>query len=161
MNSNASHAAKGWTVVIAALSINLILGVLYAWGVIAKVLVSDWHWTKTDATLPFTVATVCFAGMMVFAGRGQDKFGPRIFATAGGVVLGLGLLASALVHSPIAMALTFGVGAGLAAQMADAVVPRDHRRRQLAPGLRPVGAVDAVLVRAVVHDNREVGWREL
>ncbi|MGP8200500.1 MAG: OFA family MFS transporter [Limisphaerales bacterium] len=113
MNSNTSHATKGWTVVIAALSINLILGVLYAWGVIAKVLGSDWHWTKTQATLPFTVATVCFAGMMVFAGRCQDKFGPRLVATAGGIMLGLGLVASGLIHSPVAMALTFGVGAGL------------------------------------------------
>ncbi len=113
MNEKTPLATKGWTVVIAALAINLILGVLYAWGVIAKVLGTDWHWTKTDATLPFTVATVCFAGMMVFAGRCQDKFGPRLVATAGGIMLGLGLVASALVHSPIAMALTFGVGAGL------------------------------------------------
>jgi OFA family oxalate/formate antiporter-like MFS transporter len=113
MNSNTSHARQGWTVVIAALAINLILGVLYAWGVVAKALVGDWHWTKTDATLPFTVATVCFAGMMVFAGRCQDKFGPRLVATAGGIILGLALIASGLVHSPTAMALTFGVGAGL------------------------------------------------
>ncbi len=113
MSAKPPLAANRWTVVIAALAINLILGVLYAWGVIAKALVSDWHWTKTDATLPFTVATVCFAGMMVFAGRGQDKFGPRLVATAGGVMLGLALIASALFHSPTTMALTFGVGAGL------------------------------------------------
>ena len=113
MNEKTSLANKGWTVVIAGLAINLILGVLYAWGVVGKALGSDWHWTKTQATLPFTVATVCFAGMMVFAGRCQDKFGPRLVATAGGIMLGLGLVASGLVHSPIAMALTFGVGAGL------------------------------------------------
>ncbi|MGA2542081.1 MAG: OFA family MFS transporter [Verrucomicrobiota bacterium] len=113
MNEKTSPANKGWTVVIAGLAINLILGVLYAWGVIAKALGTNWHWTKTQATLPFTVATVCFAGMMVFAGRCQDKFGPRLVATAGGIMLGLGLLASALVHSPTAMMLTFGVGAGL------------------------------------------------
>jgi OFA family oxalate/formate antiporter-like MFS transporter len=104
---------KGWLVVFAGLSINLILGVLYAWGVIGKVLGSNWHWTKTQATLPFTMATVCFAGTMVFAGRCQDKFGPRRVATAGGIILGLGLLASGLVHSPVLMALTFGVGAGI------------------------------------------------
>jgi OFA family oxalate/formate antiporter-like MFS transporter len=113
MNENSSHAAKGRTVVIAALAINLILGVLYAWGVVAKALVSDWHWKKTDATMPFTVATVCFAGMMVFAGRAQDKFGPKVVATFGGILLGLALIASGLVNSPMAMALTFGIGAGL------------------------------------------------
>lgn len=113
MNEKTSIANKGWTVVIAALSINLVLGVLYAWSVIAKALRTNLHWSKTEATMPFTVATVCFAGMMVFAGRCQDKFGPRLVATAGGIMLGLGLIASGLVHSPVAMALTFGAGAGL------------------------------------------------
>ncbi len=113
MNEQKSSAINGWTVVMAGLAINLILGVLYAWGVIAKALGANWNWTKTEATLPMSVATACFAGMMVFAGRCQDKFGPRRVATAGGIMLGLALIASALVHSPIAMALTFGVGAGL------------------------------------------------
>ena len=114
MNEKTATANKGWIVVFAGLAINLILGVLYAWGVIAKALGGPgWNWTKTQATLPFTVATVCFALMMVFAGRCQDKFGPRLVATAGGLLLGLGLIASALVHSPTAMMLTFGVGAGL------------------------------------------------
>ena len=113
MNEKTSIANKGWTVVTAAVSINLVLGVLYAWSVIAKALRTNLHWSKTEATMPFTVATVCFAGMMVFAGRCQDKFGPRLVATAGGIMLGLGLIASGLVHSPVAMALTFGAGAGL------------------------------------------------
>ncbi|MGA2555635.1 MAG: MFS transporter, partial [Verrucomicrobiota bacterium] len=113
MNERTATANKGWTVVFAGLAINLILGVLYAWGVILNALVNNWHWSKFDATLPFTVATVCFAVMMVFAGRGQDKFGPRLVATAGGIMLGLGLIASALVRSPAAMMLTFGAGAGL------------------------------------------------
>jgi len=102
-----------WTVVLAALAINLILGVLYAWGVMLKALITEWHWNGADATLPMSLATVCFAGMMTFGGRWQDKFGPRYVATAGGVILGLGLIASGLVHSPMAMALTFGVGSGL------------------------------------------------
>jgi OFA family oxalate/formate antiporter-like MFS transporter len=102
-----------WIVVLAGLAINLILGVLYAWGVMGKALVNNWHWTMTDATLPMSVATACFAGMMVFAGRCQDRFGPRHVATAGGLLLGFGLIASAAAHSPGAMALTFGVGAGL------------------------------------------------
>ncbi len=117
MNDNRSHAARGWTVVIAGLSINLILGVLYAWGVVQKALTKaddpNWHWKGTDAARPFSVATVCFAVMMVFAGRCQDKFGPRLVATAGGIMLGLGLIATGLVDSPTGMMLTFGIGAGL------------------------------------------------
>ena len=113
MNSNSPPVRGGWTVVFAGLGINLILGVLYAWGVFVKALVKDLHWSTTDATLPMSVATACFAIMMVFAGRCQDKYGPRLVATAGGLLLGIGLIASGLVHEPMAMALTFGVGAGL------------------------------------------------
>ena len=38
MNEKTATANKGWIVVFAGLAINLILGVLYAWGVIAKAL---------------------------------------------------------------------------------------------------------------------------
>ena len=90
----------GWSVTIAALGINLILGALYAWGVIGKALAVQWQWTKTQAALPFTVSTVAFAIMMIFAGRWQDKIGPRVVATFGGVMFGLGLFASAHATAP-------------------------------------------------------------
>ncbi len=104
---------RGWTVTLAALSINLVLGVLYAWGVMAKALVVEWHWSKVDAAWPFTVGTASFAVMMVFAGRLQDKVGPRLCASLGGIVLGLGLALSAWAESPASMLLTFGVVGGI------------------------------------------------
>lgn len=113
MSSEAPSSVRGWTVVIAALSINLILGVLYAWGVMAKALVTQWHWTKTEAALPFTVSTAAFAIMMIFAGRLQDKIGPRFVAMAGGAILGIALMLSSLVQTPLAMLLTFGVVGGI------------------------------------------------
>ena len=109
--------ARGWFVTLAALSINLVLGVLYAWGVMAKALVTQWHWTKTQAALPFTVSTGAFALTMIFAGRMQDKIGPRFIAMFGGLMLGLGLIASAFTESPLVMLIKFGgiggIGIGL------------------------------------------------
>lgn len=110
---SASPRIRGWSVVLAGLSINLILGVLYAWGVMAKALVGQWQWTKTDAALPFTVSTAAFAITMIFAGRLQDKVGPRFVAMSGGIILGLGLMASSLVSTPTAMLLTFGIIGGI------------------------------------------------
>jgi len=104
---------RGWTVTLVALSINLVLGVLYAWGVIAKALVVQWHWSKADAALPFTVATGAFAITMIFAGRLQDKVGPRLIAAVGGIVLGLGLVASSYAQSPALMLVTFGIVGGI------------------------------------------------
>ena len=78
---------RGWTVVIAALAVNLIIGALYAWSVIGKALAGQWHWTKTQAMLPFAACTASFAITMIFAGRRQDKVGPRLIAALGGIVL--------------------------------------------------------------------------
>jgi OFA family oxalate/formate antiporter-like MFS transporter len=100
-------------VTLAALSINLVLGVLYAWGVMAKALVVQWHWTKADAALPFTVSTAAFSITMIFAGRLQDKVGPKLIAALGGVVLGLGLIMSSWVRSPALMLVTFGLVGGM------------------------------------------------
>jgi OFA family oxalate/formate antiporter-like MFS transporter len=113
MTRNNPSPTRGWTVVLAALSINLILGVLYAWGVVAKALTTQWQWSKTEAALPFTVSTACFALMMIFAGRLQDRIGPRFVAMSGGIILGVALIASSFVSTSIAMVLTFGIIGGL------------------------------------------------
>jgi OFA family oxalate/formate antiporter-like MFS transporter len=100
---------KGWIITFAALGINLVMGVLYSWGVIKKALVSDWGWSNTDAALPFTVSAAVFAFTMIFAGRAQDKFGPRPVTIFSGLMLGGGLIASGFATSLSMMVLTFGV----------------------------------------------------
>lgn len=104
---------RGWTVVLAALGINLILGVLYAWGVMGKALVVQEHWTRAQASLPFTVSTLAFAVTMIFAGRCQDRLGPRVVAMAGGIILGMGLMLSSFAETAGAMVLTFGIVGGV------------------------------------------------
>ena len=113
MNQESHSSIRGWTVTSAALGINLILGALYAWGVIAKALVVQWKWTKTDAALPFTISTAAFALTMIFAGRCQDKIGPRFVAMAGGIMFGLGLFTSSFSNTPLLMAITFGLLGGI------------------------------------------------
>ena len=108
-----SSNSRGWIVVLAGLGINLVLGALYAWGVMGKALVMQWKWTKADAGLPFAVSTASFAVMMIFAGRMQDKFGPRRVALVGGILFGLGLAVSSFAKTPVEMALTFGVLGGI------------------------------------------------
>lgn len=82
---------------LAGAGLNLALGILYAWSVFSKQLVEavdrgGFGWSKTTATLPYTIAIGIFALMMVPAGRLQDRFGPRIVASAGGVLIGAGCL---------------------------------------------------------------------
>lgn len=115
MNQQAS-SSKGWVVTFAGAGINLILGVLYAWGIVKKVLVDpagDWKWTDAQGALPFTISTVTFSIMMIFAGRIQDKLGPKMIATLGGLVLGTGMILSSFAQTPQMMVLTFGVVVGI------------------------------------------------
>jgi len=104
--------SSGWIITFAAVTVNLILGMLYGWSVIKKALVAEWGWTNTEAALPFTVSAATFAFVMIFAGRAQDKIGPRYVAMFGGIALGLGLIASSFATNPLVMVLTFGVLGG-------------------------------------------------
>ena len=110
---------RGWIVTLAGMGLNLALGILYAWSVFAKQLAESverggFGWTKTQATLPYTIAIACFAAMMVPAGRLQDRLGPRKVASAGGVLTGLGLVVASFSTpaSIVPALLGFGVLAG-------------------------------------------------
>lgn len=137
--------SNGWTITMAALGINLVLGVLYSWSVLGKALVSELHWTKTEASLPFTVSAAVFAVMMIFAGKAQDKIGPRYICMLGGLILGIGLIASGYATTPGIMALTFGViggigiGLGYSATTPSSIKWFEPRKRGLITGIVVAG----------------------
>lgn len=112
MAEHAPSAARGWIVTLAALGINLVLGALYAWSVVAQALKAK-GWSQTEANLPFAVATATFACTMIFAGRVQDKLGPRRITVLGGLTLGGAMIVSAFTTTPLFMCLTFGVIGGI------------------------------------------------
>lgn len=91
MSSTAS-SNRGWIVALSGTGINLALGVLYAWSTIKKEFPAEWGWTDFQKALPYTIACLMFAFMMVPAGRLQDKYGPRVVASVGGVLTGLGII---------------------------------------------------------------------
>jgi len=107
------RTARGWTVTLAGTGINLALGVLYTWSVFAAALTEQLHWSKTAASLPYTVACAVFAIMMVPAGRMQDRIGPRKVATLGGILAGGGLILSSFTHSLQMLTITFGIMVGM------------------------------------------------
>jgi OFA family oxalate/formate antiporter-like MFS transporter len=108
-----SKKSTGWIITSAALGINLLLGLLYAWSVFKKALVAEWGWNDVTASLPFTVSAAIFAFSMIFAGRAQDKYGPRMVALLGGIMFGIGIIASGFSHTPALMVLNFGVIGGI------------------------------------------------
>ncbi len=103
---------KGWIVVLAGTGINLAFGVLYAWSIFAGQLQDSLGWSKTESSLPYTVAIVMFALMMIPAGRLQDKIGPRWVATIGGVLIGAGCILAGYLTSLWGLVFSFGILAG-------------------------------------------------
>ena len=123
--SKDAMAAKGWAVTFAGMGVNLALGVLYAWSVLKKAIPSDWGWDDADKALPYSIACIVFAVMMVPAGRLQDKIGPRWVATVGGVLTGLGCIFASFATSVCWYVIGFGVfaGAGIGLGYAAATPP--------------------------------------
>ncbi|HHV65207.1 MAG TPA: OFA family MFS transporter [Peptococcaceae bacterium] len=106
---------KAWVVLVAATLFNFLAGLLYIWSIISKAMMTEFHWTASQASLPYTVATVTFVFSMVLFGRLQDIKGPRLCATISGSLMGSGLILSSLTQDPLVMIITFGIitGAGI------------------------------------------------
>jgi len=107
--NNSKIRFRAWIVLAAAAAVNLTLGMNYSWSIIKKVLVTDWKWTNVDASLPYTMYAVIFSVTMVFAGRLQDKMGPRIVITLGGILAGSGLIFCSFTSTLPIMIVTYAI----------------------------------------------------
>lgn len=118
---------RGVRVTLAGLGINLALGVLYSWSIIRGGMIeNECGWTASQLSLPYSIACLVFCLVMVPAGRMQDKLGPRLVATIGGLLVGAGMLLAGLVgNSVVGYVLGFGVlaGAGIGFGYASATPP--------------------------------------
>jgi OFA family oxalate/formate antiporter-like MFS transporter len=116
---------KGWTVTCAGIGINLALGVLYTWSVIKKAIPVEWGWSDADKALPYSIACIVFAFVMVPAGRLQDRIGPRWVATAGGILTGIGCIVASYAVTVFWFVIGFGIfaGAGIGLGYAAATPP--------------------------------------
>ncbi|MBF0525060.1 MAG: OFA family MFS transporter [Deltaproteobacteria bacterium] len=124
---------KGWSVTMAGLGINLALGILYTWSIFkaaieGSIKAKDAAWASWDmasANDPYAVCCIIFAVAMVFAGRMQDKMGPRLTASIGGLLVGIGFIVISQSTSYAIWVLGFGVlaGAGIGFGYASATPP--------------------------------------
>jgi MFS family permease len=108
-----------WWVVFGAILIQLSLGAIYIYSVFKPALKERFpDWSDTDLALPSQLVLAFFAISMIFAGRIQDKLGPRLIATFGGIFLGIGLLiasfATSLTMFVIGFSIIGGIGVGTA-----------------------------------------------
>ncbi|MGH9662469.1 MAG: L-lactate MFS transporter [Bryobacteraceae bacterium] len=99
---------------VAAVVMQVLLGVLYAWSVFRGPLAQAYGWSKAQTIAPYRYSLLVFAVGMIVAGFWQDRKGPRIVASAGGFLLGTGCLLAAFIgDTPGGLVAAYGCVAGL------------------------------------------------
>ena len=120
---------KAWVVTFAGTAVNLCLGILYAWSVWKANLIAGpdhpagspmtglnagWSYlTDAEATWAYALCGFIFALFMIPGGRIQDKYGPKLGATLGGLFLAGGCILAGLMKSYTGLILGFGVMGGI------------------------------------------------
>ncbi|MFX1280593.1 MAG: OFA family MFS transporter [Promethearchaeota archaeon] len=104
-----------WIVVIGAIMIQLALGTIYSWGTLTVFISPYLAEIKEITVFIFGIGLLVFAITMIFAGKLQQKYGPKNIAILGGILMGSGVILSAFMTSFIGLLITYGIifGAGI------------------------------------------------
>nr|WP_276570529.1 OFA family MFS transporter [Halochromatium salexigens] len=77
--------------------IQISLGAVYIWSVFQTPLLAQFPgWSETQVTLPAQLVIAVFAFAVILGGGIQDRLGPRLVGSVGGLILGLGLILAGL-----------------------------------------------------------------
>jgi len=104
---------RGWTVTFAGTGINLALGILYTWSMFKGAIEKEFGWQGAQLNDPYAVCCLVFAFTMIIAGRCQDRFGPRVTASIGGLLVSAGLVLISTTQNYKIWVIGFGVLVGV------------------------------------------------
>lgn len=103
-----------WLIATAAVVMQMCLGVLYAWSVFRTPLSKLYGWDNATTVAPYRYSLLFFTLGMIVAGLWQDRKGPRLVGSVGGLLLGTGCLLAAFVgNTPNGLIIAYGVIGGL------------------------------------------------
>ncbi|MFT9497545.1 L-lactate MFS transporter [Anaerosolibacter sp.] len=101
-----------WLILAASIIMNLCIGSAYAWSIFQKPLIAMFDWTTAQASLAFTLNLSLVPIAMIFAGRIQDRQGPKKVTFVGGLIFGAGIILAGFTNSLTGLYLTYGVLGG-------------------------------------------------
>jgi len=83
----------GWVIVGCAFTILCIAyGVQFTFGVFMPYISADTGWSRGALSVPYSVYVFVYSALGLISGRLTDRWGPRIVLTAGGCLLGSGIM---------------------------------------------------------------------
>lgn len=94
---------------LVAVFMQIIVAVVYSWSVFRSPLTQLHGWSKAETIMPYRYSLVVVAIGSVLGGRWQDRYGPRVVASVGGALVGLGFVISAW-YGDTVMGLVAGYG---------------------------------------------------
>src|SRR5437667_9073870 len=113
-SSMQSSLPNRWVLAITAFLMQLALGSVYAWSVFLKPVIASYHVSRIQANLTFSIVLLALGVTAGFGGYLNNRFGPRIIATLGGILYGLGVILAAFAAPNIfILYLTFGIIGGI------------------------------------------------
>ena len=113
-SSMQSSLPNRWVLAITAFLMQLALGSVYAWSVFLKPVGTVYHVSRLQANLTFSIVLLALGVTAGFGGYLNNRFGPRIIATLGGILYGLGVILAAFAAPNIfILYLTFGIIGGI------------------------------------------------
>ena len=107
MENRARHA-------LVAVFMQIIVSVVYSWSVFRSPLTQLHGWSKAETIMPYRYSLIVVALGSVVGGRWQDRYGPRLVASVGGALVGVGFLISAFYGDTVGgLVAGYGLLAGL------------------------------------------------
>ncbi len=99
---------------VAPILMQVLLGMLYSWSVFRGPLAKAYGWNNVQTNAPFGYSILALVAGTLLGGLWQDRSGPRLVASVGGVLIGLGWLLSAIFgRNPTALIYTYGCVVGI------------------------------------------------
>lgn len=146
----------GWVITASAFSVLfLTYGVQYSFGIFVPGMVAELGWSRATLGAAFSLYGVVYMCVTVVSGRLTDTLGPRRVVTVGGLLLGVGIVATSQVTTQWQLYVSYGIVAALG--MSTAYIPCNmtvvrwfRRKRGLAAGLASSGGSCGILIMPIV-----------
>ncbi|MGE5645375.1 MAG: OFA family MFS transporter [Acidobacteriota bacterium] len=99
---------------VAPILMQVLLGMLYSWSVFRGPLARAYGWNNVQTNEPFGYSILALVAGTILGGIWQDRSGPRLVASIGGLIIGAGWVLSAIFgQNPTALIWTYGWMVGI------------------------------------------------
>ena len=102
-----------YLVILGGVLLQVCIGSLYSWSMFNTPLMEKFGWSSSDVVMTYSIAVSVLALTTIFSGRRQDRFGPKVIATIGGALYGIGLILASYADSLSMLYLSYGIISGI------------------------------------------------